>query len=148
MRGPTVGLTALAALAFGACATSGSSASPGAASASQSAPEARRGNANLIVQAEVVASNTSTAQELIQRLRPTWLRSRGMSSARPTNSAGESSGTLPVVYLDNSVLGEISTLANVPTANIAQVQYLSANEATQRFGTGYTGGAIIITTRK
>lgn len=148
MRGPIVALTALAALVVGACATSGSSASPAAASASQSAPDARRGNANLIVQSEITASNTATAQELIQRLRPTWLRSRGMSSARPTNSAGESTGTLPVVYLDSSILGEISTLANVPTSNIAQIQYLSANEATQRFGTGHTGGAIIIITKK
>ena len=142
MRRTMVACGALLALAAAGCATAGSSGSAGA-SASQSSAS-KRGGTNLITEEEVSSSGVSTAYELIQRLRPAWLRSRGTSSVN--GSAG--GGDTPVVYMDASQLGDLSSLNSVSIQNIRQIQYLNAADATQRFGTNLTGGAIIITSKR
>jgi hypothetical protein len=133
---------ALLALAAAGCATAGSSGSTGASASQSSAP--RRGSGNLITETEINSSGVSNAYELIQRLRPAWLRSRGTSSVN--GSAG--GGDTPVVYMDASQLGDLSTLNSVSIQSIRQIQFLNATDATQRFGTNLTGGAIVITSKR
>jgi hypothetical protein len=133
---------ALLALAAAGCATAGSSGSTGASASQSSAP--RRGGANLITEEEITSAGVSNAYELIQRLRPAWLRSRGTSSVN--GSAG--GGDAPLVYMDASQLGDLSTLNSVSIQSIRQIQFLNATDATQRFGTNLTGGAIVITSKR
>jgi len=75
------------------------------------------------------------AFQAIQRLRARWLQSR--------------SGTFAKVYVDGAERpGGLDSLNGMPVADISDMRYLSANEATTRFGTGNSGGAILITTKR
>jgi hypothetical protein len=82
-----------------------------------------------------------SAYDLIAQLRPEYLRSRGATSiSRP------GAGTA-VVYLDGTRYGDLQTLRSMSAEQIERVDYLNASEATTRFGTDNTGGAILITTK-
>ena len=52
-----------------------------------------------------------------------------------------------MVYVDGMRYGTLQTLATVPTIGIVSIQYLNAIEATQRYGFGNEGGAIMIVTK-
>ncbi len=81
-----------------------------------------------------------TAFDVVQSLRPLWIRQRGQLSV--TNpAAGEVS-----VYLDGTRLGGADSLHQVPAGQVSSMQYLNATEATTRFGTGHAGGAILVVT--
>jgi hypothetical protein len=49
-----------------------------------------------------------------------------------------------VVYVDQTRMGGPSTLAQIPITDVKEIQYLSATDATQRYGTGHGAGAIIV----
>lgn len=158
MRRTIVLSCALATIAAG-CASGGGSggstaaASPApatgtAATASGTAPRTnRKGSSTLITADELAAANVTNAFEAIQRLRPTWLRGRGATSGRQVEGS-ENPNTLPSLYVDNSPYGDVSQLGNLNIANIAQIQFLSATEATTRWGTNNTGGAILVVTKR
>jgi hypothetical protein len=81
------------------------------------------------------------AYEVVQRLRPSWLRSRGRSSIQ------SSTAHLAVVYVDNIRMGGPSSLRVVSVDAIEEIRYLGASEATTRYGTGHAGGVILVLTR-
>lgn len=96
---------------------------------------------NLITADEIARSNASNAYEIVERLRPAFLRTRGAESLQnPTPPT-------PIIYLDGMRYGTLQTLASVPAIGIVSIQYLNAIDATQRFGFGNEGGAILITTK-
>ena len=134
-------MAALAVVLVG-CATTGS-------------PSAR-GSANEIDRAEIeTTSGVTTAQDLVQRLRPQWLRGRG--SVTMNNTQQEAI----VVYVDGVRSGQIhvtrtleasraagpNPLEGIAAARVERLVYYGASEATQRFGTGHTHGAIEVITR-
>lgn len=82
---------------------------------------------------------TQNAYELIRRERPRWLRSRGSSFSGDR--------TLPRVIVDGADYGPARALRDFRVSDIEEVRYLSASDATTRFGTGYMGGAILVATR-
>lgn len=94
-----------------------------------------RGSLDKITEAELEPVAQLSAFEAIQRLRPRWFQTR--------------TGLFPMVHLDGSARasGE-EILASIPCSEVQEMQYLSAADATTRFGTGYASGAILITTRK
>jgi len=96
---------------------------------------------NLITADEIVKSNATNAFEAVERLRPAFLRTRGSQSLQNQEPP------TPMVYLDGMRYGTLQTLASVPTIGIVSIQYLNAIEATQRYGFGNEGGAIMIVTR-
>lgn len=97
-------------------------------------------NPNLITQADIQATNYSSAYEVVQRFRPQWLR------ARQAPSFG---GEFPImVYLDNVRYGEIDSLRSIPAPSVETMEWVDAGTATQRWGTGNAGGAIAITTQR
>lgn len=98
----------------------------------------KSGGANLITQEEIEYANVTNAYEAIQRLRPMMLRKR---------VAAEGLNTIQV-YVDNAPLGGTDMLTTVQATKIKEIRYFSAVDATQRFGTGNSEGAILITTRK
>ena len=51
------------------------------------------------------------------------------------------------VYVDGARFGGIESLSLIQATPILEIRFLSASEATSRFGTGNSGGAIVITTR-
>ena len=111
-----------------ACATSGESSSSG--------------DANVITYEEIEEISVNTAHDVVDRLRPRWLRSRGRTSLEnPT--AG-----MPVVYLGSSRFGGLDSLHEISSDDIEELRYFSASQATTRFGTGHDGGVIQITLRR
>jgi hypothetical protein len=101
----------------------------------------RRGSSTLIARAELAALPTGTnALEAIQRLRPTMLRTRGTDSimleADPIH-----------IFLNASKLGGPDALTGVQANELEEIRFLNASEATQKWGTGYTNGAIQLASR-
>ena len=99
-------------------------------------------NRGVLTAAEISMSSASTAHDAIAQLRPEYLRSRGMA----TLSARDPQG--PVVYVDNAQHGAIETLRSISAHSVALIEYLSAGDATTRFGTDHTGGAILVFTKR
>jgi hypothetical protein len=106
---------------------------------SATAPSGRRDRTR-ITREEIQARNAANIYELIQSLRPNWLRGqRGTSSILrqvPTK-----------VYQDGILMGSVDYLRTLNPAHVTAMQYLDATEATQRYGTDHTAGAILISTR-
>lgn len=100
-----------------------------------------RGNRNLITAEELRAEPQGTLYEAVQRLRPRWLQNRGITSARAMRP------TPPQVYMDNAPMGSVGAMRGISVADVEQVQFMNANDATTRFGTGHDGGAILVSTR-
>ena len=105
------------------------------------APRVPAPDRNLITADEIAKSNGSTAYEVVERLRPAFLRTRGSQSIQnPTPLS-------PIVYLDGMRYGPVSSLAQIPAMGIVSIQYMNAVDASQRFGLGNEGGAILVATK-
>lgn len=95
---------------------------------------------NLITQEDIQGTNYSSAYEVVQRLRPRWLR------ARQAPSFGGEFAIM--VYVDNVRYGEVESLRSIPAPTVGSMEWIDAGTATQRWGTGNAGGAIAVTTQR
>jgi len=91
---------------------------------------------------EIQASTTTNAYDLVNQVRPNWLRGRGQPSIR------YSQVPLPVVYVEDRRQGDLNVLRSFPTGSLAELRYINATTATTRFGNGHAGGVIQIVLRK
>ena len=86
-------------------------------------------------------TNSHTAMQLIRRLRPAWLRSRG------SNSFTAPGAMYPVVYVDNIRRpGGLSALFSIPSTEIRVMEFIGPADATTRWGTGHQAGVIRVMT--
>ncbi|MCE2455712.1 MAG: hypothetical protein J4G12_07870 [Gemmatimonadetes bacterium] len=93
------------------------------------------GNANRLTAEDLVDVQSLDAEQAIQRLRPRWARGRG--------------GATPGVIVDGAVRsGGMEALQSIRISEVQEIQYMSASDATLRYGTGFNGGAIVITTKR
>ena len=99
------------------------------------------GTGNTITRVQLEALETMSAYDAIQRLRPTWLQSRG-----PTSLTG--GPTLPQVHINDSRGRSIDELRSLPIIEIEMMEFRSASDATTLYGTGYPGGVIEVRTRR
>ena len=144
---PKAGLLTLVACAmFAAPANAQAPAAPasvavtGEAPASAPAPAKRKRDSSLITTEEIRESSATTAYEVVSRLRPAWLRKRGMSSLNRE-------GTI-LVYRDGLRMGSPEALRQLNVSDIASISYMDGMEATQRFGTDHGNGVIAVSTRR
>lgn len=100
-----------------------------------------RRSANVLTAEEIATVTVNTAAEAIQRLRPQWLNTR--SSPTMSNPNGEP----PTVYVDGLRMDGIRELERVRAVQVQEIRFLRPSDATNRFGTGHTGGAIVVTTK-
>lgn len=103
-------------------------------------PGTRR-STDVLMADEIAQESVTTAYDAVRRFRPRWLQTR----SSPTFEHPERA--LPIVYLDGIRLGEPRELTNLRAEVISRMEYMSPSEATNRFGTNHTGGAILVTTR-
>ena len=101
----------------------------------------RRGSSNVISREELSNLDISTAYDAVQRLRPHFLRGRGSASIRDPNPV------LPVVYISGVKQGGPEALHRVRVSEVDEIRYINAADATTRYGTGHTGGAIEVVLR-
>ena len=114
------------------CATSGSTGS--------------RGSGNKLTADEIAEVSALTAYGVVEYARPQWLRPRRLR-AGATPAMGGSDRAGPVVYLDGVRVGTLEELRRLRADAVAEMEYLSPSDATNRFGTNHDTGAILVTTR-
>lgn len=115
------------------------------AGACQSAPGAgtappRRGS--VITQEELDALPALTVFQAIERLRPSWLRGR-VTTVRGATSERY----FPHVFVDRVPTGDLEVLNRMNALDVREIRFLSASDATTRYGTGYPGGIIEVFTK-
>ena len=86
------------------------------------------------MRAELEPLGQMSALQAVERLRPRWTQSR----------AGDS----PVLYVDGARRSSVNDLQSIRLNDVEQMEYMSASDATTRYGTGHAGGAIMVTTRR
>lgn len=107
------------------------------------APAATGGKArnhNVLTSEEIAASQATTAHDAIKNLRPMFLRSRGQTTLEGTGQSAH-------VFLDGQKYGDIETLKTMSVQTVREIRFLSASDATTKYGTGYTAGIIEVWTR-
>ncbi len=88
-----------------------------------------------ITAAELRQASGSNALQIIQQLRPEFLRGRG--SRHPIRA-----------FVDHTPIGGIEELRSLPAAVIVTILHLDAHAATQQFGSGHSAGAIHVITAR
>jgi hypothetical protein len=119
-------LSAAVVACFGACAT---------------IPQAP-GDPDVILEDEIAASGARNAYEVVERLRPRWLRSGPPRSTRLD--------TVILVYLDGNRLGDIDALRNLPVEHVRHMHVLDSAEAGMLAGLGsqHVERAIMVASRQ
>ena len=100
------------------------------------------------------AGVTTNVYDLVNTLRRNWLNVRGIdkfSEAPRSVTVDGQDVTIPgepqlIVYLDNTRLGTISELRDLPVAGVVGVRYFDGSEATFKWGAGHSHGAIQVLT--
>ena len=103
------------------------------------APGSSPTSRNLITGEDVAGSSAHTAYELVERLQPQWLTSRGNVSLT------DASATIPSVFLGGVQVGDVEYLRNVLAEDVAEMRYYPPGEAGARFGMGHQRGVIVLT---
>lgn len=83
----------------------------------------------------------NNAYQIVQRLRPLWLRKRGNSSIDPQRE-GEI-----LVYLDDQRYGGPESLRTITAENVGSIRFLDPGKATMRYGSGHVHGVIRVAVR-
>ncbi len=93
-----------------------------------------RSSADRIVAADIEPLSQFSAYEVIERLRPRWFQTRTRQE--------------PMLHVDGNVRAEgLDLLHSLRAGDVEEIQYMSASDATTRFGTGYYNGLILVTTK-
>ena len=101
------------------------------------------GAPDYITNVEIAATPVSNVYDLINRLRPHWLRTQ------PGSIHGNTRNQVVAVYLDDARIGDIPSLRNISTSGVESLRYYDATRAAtvlRNPGTDPIAGAIVITT--
>ncbi len=89
---------------------------------------------NVITFEELDGLDSADCYEMIARLRPAWFHTRSRSG-------------MPGVVLNGVPLADgVHALRGMMISGVQEVRFLSALDATTRFGRGYLNGAVLVTT--
>ena len=98
-----------------------------------------------VTSVEIAATNANTAYDLVNRLRPSWLRRGGVSRM----AGGRMASQITLVYLDGNRMGDAEALKSITAIGINSMQWLDASRAQtllHEIGTEPIVGAIVLTT--
>ncbi|HEY3113466.1 MAG TPA: hypothetical protein VGJ62_07275 [Gemmatimonadaceae bacterium] len=98
-------------------------------------------DSRLITEQEITAANESNAYDVVAKLRPNFLKTRGRSTINASASEYAS------VFLDGQLYGDLSTLHNIAATQIREIRYISGTDAVTRYGMQYGAGVIDVRTR-
>ena len=120
-------LAVVCTLFFLGCASAGGGSSAGAKSS---------GDQSRLTSEEITAANLPTAYDLVDRLRRPWLR------------RDAATGKDVVVYMDQQNIGGATKLRDIPSVEVAELEYLPYDQAVQRWGSQVEGSVIVVTRRR
>ena len=118
-------------------------------------PERRQPSHDILTEEQIRSSATANAYELVSTLRQQWLVVRGLHS-HTESAQGHGEGfelTIQpgankiIVYMDDIRLGGVAAMKDIPSDMLTSARFLDAREATYRFGSGHTHGAILLSSR-
>jgi hypothetical protein len=103
---------------------------------------------------EIRDARAATAYEVVDLLRHEWLVTRGTHSLSESARGRAEGGRVVVVpgapkilvYLNDIRLGGIERMREVTAETLTRAQFLTAREATLRYGMNHTHGAILLST--
>jgi hypothetical protein len=95
---------------------------------------------NVITRAEVEAVDVATALEVVERLRPRWLR---QPMERSTTR-----GTQVVLFVNGMLMHDIQSLREISAVNLRRLEWLDSAQAGRMPGLGsrHVAGAIVVET--
>lgn len=105
------------------------------------APGVQQYDSSVITRDDIERTDAVTALDVVRRLRPQYLNSRGQSSLLLDPK------TTPVVFLDAQPLGDVSQLDQVRVADLQEIHFFNGPQAVQKFGSRYGGGVIQLISR-
>ena len=93
---------------------------------------------SVLTQDDLVDHQYENVLEAVQTLRSNWLNDRGPDSfASPSHIW---------VYVDNTKVGDIQSLAAISTRYVSSVRKVNGIDATARWGIGHSAGVISVMT--
>jgi hypothetical protein len=104
-------------------------------------PTGVRRQANVITQPEVQASFESNAYDVVSKLRPMFLKTRGRSTVQGQTQEYAS------VFLDDQFFGDLNSLKNIAATQIQEIRYYPGTDVATKFGMQYGAGVIAVKTR-
>lgn len=110
--------------------------------AAHSASESQPVDSSVITEAEIDSAHVSTAYDVIHKLRPQFLITRGKMSLDPAVPPA-----LPRVYVDEQLYGDATTLRGISSLAIESIRYYSGPGAQYKYGHDNASGVIAITTK-
>jgi outer membrane cobalamin receptor len=102
---------------------------------------APRTSREVIIRSQIESMNATDAYDVVQRIRPEFLRQRGASSI-----AG--GAQLAVVYVDGVRRGGPEALRSLRATEVEEIRFVNGTDATTRYGTDHGGGAIEVKSRR
>ncbi len=104
----------------------------------------KKRSSRVITADELATSNSVTPNQsvydAVQYLRPNFLIPKAVGGTTSSNR-------YPIVYVDNVKRGDINELRSIYVADVSEIRYLSASEATMKYGANHSAGAIALTSR-
>ncbi|GMV05918.1 MAG: hypothetical protein AMXMBFR53_21950 [Gemmatimonadota bacterium] len=99
------------------------------------------GGGDMLMAEEMAEWASQDLFEVVRKLRPRWLQSRAPATARGRQSIA--------IILDGVRQdGGPEMMRSFRAGDIGSVQFMNARDATTRYGTDMTGGALIILTKR
>lgn len=130
---PIVALSVLtlacAAGSVGTIAAQADSTAPAKATAPKSDP-------SHLASSEIIAANRPTTYDVVDHLRRAWLRKDLLT------------GEDVVVYMDEQNVGGADKLRDIPTVDVAELQYLPNKDAVKRWGSQIKGSVIVVSRKR
>lgn len=96
---------------------------------------------NLITEQEIADSKGSNGFDVVTRLRPMFLKTRGRTTIHAGGSGYAS------VFVDGVFYGDLGSLRNIVANQIHEIRYLRGVESVSKYGIAYGSGAIDVKTR-
>ncbi|HEY9480050.1 MAG TPA: hypothetical protein VIP79_08160 [Gemmatimonadaceae bacterium] len=135
-------LAALCTSFFVGCASAGGGSNSAAKStatkstATKSTAAKSSGDQSRLTSEQITAADLPTAYDLVDRLRRPWLR------------GDATTGKDVVVYMDQQNIGGAAKLRDIPSVDVAGLEYLPYEEAVRRWGSQVEGSVIVVTRRR
>src|SRR5437867_7091058 len=99
---------------------------------------ARSGNALTVEEIAAFNPEGRTAYDVVSRLRPTWLRARGVQSLATASDSSE----YALVVVDGHPLGRIGALRDIQAYQLSDIRYYDPSEGGAKFAERGASGVI------
>ena len=111
-----------------------------AGSAGTSGTSAPRSGGNVLAAEQIATFNAEgkTAYDMVVRLRPTWLRARGVQSRTGPSDSTE----YALVVVDGNPAGRTGSLRDIQAYQVSDMRYYDIGEAPGKFGERGSSGVI------